>query len=257
MTAEIRLAHDGAAAILTIANAARLNALTGDMLRALPATLDALAADAGVRAVILTGEGEKSFCAGADIAEWGAMAPFDFARDWIALGHRVFDRLATFPKPVIAAIDGYCFGGGLELAGTADVRVASGRASFGLPETSIGVNPGWSGVQRLRRTIPDALIREMALTGARLAPSRLLTVGFLNAVVDGDPLPAAAEIARRVAGLAPKAVEVTKAVLNASAGEGRALALDQLAGTLLAKTADKEEGITAFRQKRKAEFGGE
>jgi len=256
VTAKLELDRDGAAAILRLNNETKLNALTGDILRALPEHLDDLAADESVTAVIVTGTGSRAFCAGADINEWSDFEPFAFARQWIALGHRALDRLASFPKPVIAAVNGMCLGGGLEIAGACDLRVATNTALFGLPEASIGISPGWSGVQRLARSVPDAVLREMALTGGRLTADRMYCVGFVNKVVTGDPLPAALEIAASVDRLAPRAVEVTKAVLNAAADEAPAMLVDQLAGTLLAKTADMAEGVAAFRGKRKPKFKG-
>jgi len=256
VNARLEIERDGAAAIIRLVNEAKLNALTGDILRALPDHLDNLAADESVAAVIVTGTGTRAFCAGADINEWSAYEPFTFAREWIATGHRAFDRLACFPKPVIAAVNGMCFGGGLELAGACDLRVATETAEFGLPEATVGVSPGWSGVQRLARSVPDAILREMALTGARLSADRMFAVGFVNTVVAGDPLPAALEIASRVNRLAPRAVEVTKSVLNAAAGEAPAMLMDQLAGTLLAKTEDIAEGVAAFKGKRKPDFKG-
>jgi len=247
----------GAVAVLCIDNETKLNALTGAILKDLAEQLEQLGANPTVRGLILTGAGDRAFCAGADIKEWSQYEAFEFAREWIALGHRVLDQLTAFPKPVIAAINGMCFGGGLELAGACDVRVATTGAQFALPETSIGINPGWSGVQRLGRLIPEALLREMALTGARLSAQRLYDVGFVNVLADGDPMPDAREIAARTCSLAPRAVEVTKAVLNTASGEAKALLVDQLAGALLAKTADSQEGIAAFKEKRNAEFSGE
>jgi enoyl-CoA hydratase len=236
-------------------NASKNNALDPAMLAALDHLADEVERDREIRAVVITGEGARAFCAGADIAAWGALDVVDFTRLWIGSGHILFDRLARLPVPVIGALRGYVFGGGLELAAICDVRVASANAVFGLPETAIGVTPGWSGAQRLAKLLPQAFLREMALTGARLDAERLRTVGFLNELSD-DPVEMALSIAERVAGLAPRAVETTKLVLNASLGEGREQALDRLAAGLVASTTDKAEGVRSFHEKRKPRFSG-
>jgi enoyl-CoA hydratase/carnithine racemase len=156
---------------------------------------------------------------------------------------------------LIAAINGAASGGGLELAALCDVRVAAPEAVFGLPEAGIGVTPGWSGAQRLGRLLPQALLREMALTGGRLDAERLREVGFINEIAS-DPLARALEIAERAAALGPRAVETTRLVLNAAIDEGREAAIDALAGGLAASTADKAEGVASFREKRKPDFRG-
>jgi enoyl-CoA hydratase len=255
MTGNLARARQGDIVVATLDNPRRLNVLNRAMLDGLADLAEEVDRDHSIRAVVLAGSGGRAFCAGADIAEWGALDPADFARHWVGGGHRLFDRLARLPLPLIGAIDGVAFGGGLELAAVCDMRVASKGATFALPEASIGVTPGWSGVQRLARLMPEPLVREMALTGARLGAERMHAVGFINEIAD-DPLARAIEIAERACGLAPRAVETAKWVIAAAAGEGREQAVDQLAAGLVARTRDKQEGTQSFLEKRKPEFDG-
>jgi enoyl-CoA hydratase/carnithine racemase len=256
MTGAVDFERKGNTALWLLDNTRKNNALDPGMFDA----LDRLAAEAErdrtIRAVILTGKGERAFCAGADIAAWGVLDPVDFARGWIASGHRLFERIAALPVPVLGALRGFVFGGGLELAAACDIRVASADAQFGLPEATIGVTPGWSGAQRVARLMPLPLLREMALTGARLSAERLWSVGFLNEIA-AAPLERCLEIGERIAEFAPRAVTATKLVINTAAGESREQAIDQLAGALVAGTADKAEGVRSFLEKRKPRFTGE
>lgn len=243
-------------AIVWLDNHAKLNALNAAMLDSFAREFDTLAADPNIAALIVSGRGHRAFCAGADIAAWGDLAPFDFAHHWIARGHRLFDRIAATPKLTIAAINGDALGGGLELLAACDLRVAVRRATFALPEAAIGVIPGWGGTQRLARQIPPAVLKEMALSGARVDAERAYQIGFLNALVDADPVSCACDMALRSTALAPRAVEIAKYMINAACNENRAAMIDALAGGLAASTADKAEGVAAFTAKRPPKFTG-
>ncbi len=252
----LRIERQGRVALLILDNQSKGNAISQEMLVDLGKATTDIESDRSVRAAILTGAGARAFCTGADISAWSGMDAVEFARHWIRAGHSQFDRLARLSVPLIAAINGAAFGGGLELAALCDVRVAAPDAIFALPEAAIGVTPGWSGTQRLGRLLPQGLVREMALTGGRLNAERLREVGFINEIAS-NPLTRALEIAERAAALAPRAVETTRLVLNAAIGEGREAAIDALAGGLVASTADKAEGVASFREKRKPDFRGE
>jgi enoyl-CoA hydratase len=246
----------GQTVVWRLDNPRKNNALDPAMLDDLARLAEQVEGDRDVRAVILTGTGERAFCAGADIAAWGSLDPVDFMRRWIGSGHLVFDRLARLPTPVIGALRGFVFGGGLELAAICDVRVASPDTVFALPEAAIGVTPGWSGAQRVARLLPQPLLREMALTGGRLTAERLWQVGFINEIAN-TPIDHAFAIAERIAELAPRAVDATKLVLNAALGESREQAIDRLAAGLVATTSDKAEGVRSFLEKRKPRFSGD
>lgn len=251
----LHLTIEGAVAELRLDNPEKLNALTVPMLEALEAHCAALERDEAVRVVILTGTGEKAFCAGADITAWGPMAPFAFARHWVREGHRIFDRLARLGKPTIAALNGHAFGGGLELAAACDIRVITPRATLALPEAGIGIVPGWSGTQRLARLLPEPAIREMALFGRRIGAERAVALGFVAEVAE-DARGAARAIAEKAASLSPRAVEVAKYMIQAGAGEDRAALIEALGSGMIAASADRAEGVGAFQDKRKPVFPG-
>jgi enoyl-CoA hydratase/carnithine racemase len=251
----LHLAVAGAVAELRLDNPGKLNALTVPMLEALDAHCAALERMPEVRAVVLTAEGERAFCAGADITAWSALAPADFARHWVREGHRIFDRLARLSKPTVAAVSAHAFGGGLELAAACDLRVMAPGATLALPEAGVGIVPGWSGTQRLLRLLPEPVVKEMALFGRRLSAERAFGLGFAAEVAE-DARAAARELAGRAAGVSPRAAEVAKYLVHAAAGEDRAAMTEALGGGMIAASADRAEGVAAFRAKRTPEFPG-
>ena len=256
MTNGLRLDHQGGIAIVTLARPDKLNALDAGMIAALGQVADAIDDDPEVRAAILTGEG-RAFCAGGDIAAWGGLEPLSMGQSWVRKGHQVFDRLARLKVPLIAALNGHALGGGLELAATADFRLCEIQAKLGLPETGIGMVPGWSGTQRLVRRFGAGVVRRLALTGEVVTAERALQLGLVDEVVpSGGVMEAAHAWAERIAGRGPVAVMVTKQLINAAEDEDRAAALEVLAGALVATTDDVAEGVSAFRDKRKPEFRG-
>ena len=208
---------------VTLARAAKLNALTTAMLEQLEAAADRIDARTRSASSILTGEGEKAFCAGADIADWGALDPLAFGRRWVREGHRVFDRLARLRQPVIAALNGIALGGGLELAATADLRVAEEHARIGLPETRIGIVPGWSGTQRLVRRAGPAPSSGWSSPASRSTPPRRCGWAWsTRSAPSGQGLARAREIAATIAERGPVAVQIAKQLVNARRGRGGA-----------------------------------
>ncbi|MBE9637423.1 enoyl-CoA hydratase/isomerase family protein [Salipiger mangrovisoli] len=240
---------------LRLDNPAKLNAFTVEMLAQLAAHLEAIERDASIAAVMLTAEGDRAFCTGADINGWGDLSPAEFARHWVRDGHRIFDRLARLSKPTVAVLNGHAFGGGLELAAACDIRVMAPNAALALPEAGVGIVPGWSGTQRLQRLLPEPMVKEMALFGHRIKAERALACGFV-AAVDEDPRAAADALLARAVTLSPRAVEISKSMIHAAAGEDRGAMVEALGSAAIAATADRQEGVAAFREKRKPEFSG-
>lgn len=253
----VRIEKKGPVGILTLCRPEKLNALDLEMLSALAAAADGVEADADIRAVVLTGEG-KGFSAGGDIRAWGGMRPEEFGHAWVRHGHRVFERLATLRMPLIAAINGHALGGGLELAGIADIRIAEAHIRVGLPETGLGMVPGWSGTQRLVKRFGAQLVRRMALGGEIFTATEALGLGLVDAVAEtGAGLDAALAYADRVAGRGPAAIEIVKLMIASASGEDNGAAVEALGSILAAKTGDLREGVASFTEKRPAQFKGE
>ncbi|WP_370229844.1 enoyl-CoA hydratase/isomerase family protein [Cognatishimia sp.] len=252
---KIHLIKSGRVGELRLDNPDKMNAFTVQMLADLEAHLTEIERDSDVGAVILTAVGDKAFCTGADINAWGDLGPADVARFWVKDGHRIFDRLANLSKPTRAVINGHAFGGGLELAAACDVRVMAPTASIALPEAGVGIVPGWSGTQRLMRLLPEAMVKEMALFGHRVKADRALSAGFV-AAVDSDPRAVADKLIERALTLSPRAVEIAKSMIHAAQGENRGAMIEALGSAAIAASDDRQEGVKAFQEKRKASFSG-
>lgn len=256
----VTLAVRDGIAFITLDRPERLNALTLGILERLDEVIAEVERDADVRAVVVSGAGNRGFSAGADVLEWGALAaedPLAMWRRWDRTGHRVLDRLETLPVPVIAAVHGLVLGGGLELALAADLRVASDDTTVGLPEVTIGASPGWGGARRLAALVGVGRAKELVLIGEPILASTALAWGLVNEVTTQDALlPRATALATRIAANAPIAVQLAKAALNAATGSGASLAVEGLAGALGACTTDGREGPAAFRAKRRPVWTG-
>ena len=251
----IRLAVEGRLAVITVARPEKLNALDYEMVLALERAAHLVDAMGDVRVAIITGEGEKSFCAGGDIEAWSSWSPQDFGLAWVRHGHRAFDALARLRQPLIAALNGHTLGGGLELAATADFRIAEEHVKLGAPETGLGIIPGWSGTQRTVRRFGSQTVRRMALLGEIFTAEQGLALGLVDQVAPrGQSMAAAKAMAERLAARGPAATQATKMLINAVEGEEVERALEALAGIAAAGSADLKEGVAAFKEKRKPIF---
>jgi enoyl-CoA hydratase len=248
----------GRVALITINRPDKLNALNIQTRQEGAQALDELRDDAEVRVVVITGAGDKSFVAGADIGEFEGRTAVT-QRD-VMTGRSLFTAVDTFPKPVIAMINGFCLGGGCELAISCDLRVASERARFGQPEIKLGIIPGGGGTQRLTRLVGESKAMEMILTGEMIDAQNALTLGLVNRVVPHEELEARTmELANLIAGMSPVALRLAKEAVKTAArstlDEGLRREVDLFAICFSSK--DKDEGVRAFLEKRKPEFTGE
>lgn len=244
-------------AILTVNRPDKMNALSEAVRSEMLAHLARIESDAGVGVVVLTGAGEKAFIAGADIGEFAGRTPFD--QRWAMRSPRIFDVMAGYSKPVIAMINGYCLGGGCELAMSCDLRVASERASFGQPEINLGLIPGGGGTQRMPRLIGSGQAMRLILSGDRIAAAEAKEIGLVDLVFPHDELRAKTlELAGRIAGKSPLTLKVAKEAIRASERlaieEGLLYERDLFC--LCFSSADKEEGVKAFLEKRPASWSG-
>ena len=254
----IRLEGDGDLAVVTIDRQEKLNALNADVIAELGQVFEGLRDDDKVRGVLLTGAGEKAFVAGADIGElakMGSITGVAVSRD----GQDVFRAIERFPKPVLAAVGGYALGGGCELALACHIRVASDNARFGLPEVGLGIIPGYGGTIRLARLIGLGRAVELTLTGEMVGAERAHEIGMVSAVYPrAELLDKAKEMLRKVTKNGPVAVRMALESIYRAMDTSSQEALDYestLFG-LLASTEDMKEGMSAFLEKRKADFKG-
>ena len=236
----------------------KLNALNAATLDALDAAFAAAAQDAAVRVVVLTGAGPKAFVAGADIAEMNALTPVQ-GRDFSLRGTRMMRRIEKLPKPVIAMVNGFALGGGLELAMSCHLRIAADTAKVGQPEINLGLIPGFGGSQRLLRLCGRAAALELCLTGAPVTAGRALQLGIVNRVVPAAELEAETmKLAAQLAAAAPLALRGMLDCVNTGGecGIEEGLEYESAQFGLMFATEDMREGTSAFLEKRKPAFSG-
>lgn len=251
--------EQGRIALVTLNRPEKLNALSRSLAGAIVDACRDLAGRRGLRAVVLTGAGERAFCAGADLAERRSLASGERAAHTRMI-NAAADALAALPVPVIAAIHGYALGGGAELALACDLRVASDDATFGFPEVKIGIFPGAGGLLRLPRLVGPGPARDLLYTGRRIGADTAFRIGLIDRLVPvADALPVARSLADEIAGNAPLAVRSLKAALDRTGGLSPERASEIIARMrdALDGTRDYAEGLAAFAEHRQPDFRGE
>ena len=250
--------RQGAIGIVTINRPKVLNALNKETMRELKTLVEQIAVDQEIGVVIVTGSGDKSFVAGADITEMQPLSALE-GRQWGKFSQGVFNALENLPQPVIAAVNGFALGGGCELAMSCDIRIASEKAKFGQPEVLLGVIPGFAGTQRLPRLIGKGRAKELLFTGKQIDAMEAYRIGLVNAVVPAEKLlDLAKEWANLILSRGMVAVQLCKAAVN----EGLDMdfesgqAYEAEAFGLCFATEDQAEGMAAFVEKRPAIFRG-
>jgi enoyl-CoA hydratase len=247
----------GPVAVLTLDNPGKLNALSLEMLDGIAGHLDTVEADEAVRAVVITGAGEKAFAAGADIGHMREATVAE-GRAYAEAGHALFRRIETLPKPVIAAVNGFALGGGCELALACDIRVAADTARLGQPEVNLGIFPGWGGTQRLPKLTSPGIAKELIFTGRHVTAAEAHAIGLVNHVFPAaNLLGEAVAIGEEIARKSPLAVSIAKALVN-RAVDGDPDGLDRECAAFgdAFASEDQREGMAAFFEKREPRFTG-
>ncbi len=248
---ERRTVENAVVAVLWLNRPEQLNAINQEVLDALRAQFTELERDEQVRAIILTGTGSRAFCAGADVTSFPSMTPLD-AVALMEYGQTVFQQIDECPRPVIAAINGYALGGGLELALACDFRIVAQNAKLGQPEITLANLPGWGGTQRLPRTIGEPMAKELILTGRPVEAAEALSLHLANQVCEtGAALEAALRLAGQLVHYAPAALAFAKRAIHATRAGDAGYAVERQGVGLCFTTDEQHAAIDNFLHKRK------
>ncbi|CUS26808.1 Enoyl-CoA hydratase carnithine racemase [Paucilactobacillus oligofermentans DSM 15707 = LMG 22743] len=244
--------------VLTINRPKSLNALNSETLAEIGSALSEIKTNKDVKVLIITGSGQKAFVAGADISQMAAMNPIE-AAELSELAHNAFQTIESLPQMTIAAVNGYCLGGGFELANSCDIRIAASTAKFGQPEVGLGIVPGFGGTQRLTRLVGRGKAKEIITTGAQITATEAKEIGAVEEVVELDQLMTKVnEIASKIIKNGPVAVRMAKYVIDKGADLelNTAISFETQMWAQTFATEDQKEGMAAFLEKRHAKFSG-
>ena len=250
----VKYEQDGFVGVITINRPEALNALNADVVKDLDAVLDSIDLNT-TRALVVTGAGEKSFVAGADIAAMSTMTVQE-AREFSKAGNDVFRKLETLPIPSIAAVNGFALGGGNELAMSCDIRYCSENAMFGQPEVGLGITPGFGGTQRLARLIGTGKAKELVYSALNIKADEADRIGLVNGVcTKEDLMPTVMKLAKKIASNAPIAVRLSKEALTDGylSDMDHAISIEEKYFSECFETEDQKEGMKAFLEKRKVD----
>jgi enoyl-CoA hydratase/carnithine racemase len=235
----------------------KLNAISWEMMTRLDECVSEIDQNRDIRALIIYSKAERAFGVGADIKDWASLAPVEMWRKWVRHGHRIIRNLEELLQPVIAVTNGLTFGGSLELALAADIRIGEEGSRYAFPEVSVGTIPGWLGTQKGLQLIGPAKLKKMIFTAQPIPAEEALEIGLIDEIVPaGDGVKRALELAVRISQSSPLAISLAKQVVNGLAAGQPVTALESLASGLAAQTADGAEGKASFKEKRKPSFTG-
>ena len=253
----VDLSKEDNLAFIAINREAKLNALSWQMMGDLKRYFEELDHDREIRAVVMHSTSPRAFGVGADIKDWASLAPLEMWRTWTRHGHRIMNLISELIHPVIAVLNGFTFGGSLELALAADIRISETGSSYGFPEAQVGTIPGWFGTQKALQLIGPGRLKKMMFTGASITAEEALEIGLVDELVaQGEGLERARELAAQITKTSPVSVHLGKQIVNALASNQPASALESIGGGLAAMSSDGREGREAFIDKKAPSFTG-
>ncbi len=256
-TTTIELIREETLAFIAINRDEKLNALSWEMMQELKRCCEELDLDRNIRSVILFSKSPRAFGVGADIKDWGSLEPIEMWRTWTRHGHRIMKVVDELIHPLIAVVDGHSYGGSLELALAADIRIGEIGSRYGFPEAMVGTIPGWFGTHKALQLIGPSRLKKLIFTGIPITAEEALEIGLLDELVPaGEGVDKAREIAALIGKTSPVSVHLGKQIVNSLASGHPASALESIGGGLAALSSDGREGREAFLEKRSPSFKG-